>query len=91
MDQKVSGLDSKLDAILQPISQQSGPSVAEREAQLDQLISLRLKHSMEEVKSKYDASVEHYLDTITSMLKVHDDLVSATNDLIKQTPSHHRL
>ena len=47
MDQKVSGLDSKLDVIHQSLSQQSGPSVAEREAQLDQLISLRLKQTME--------------------------------------------
>ncbi|XP_023739640.1 uncharacterized protein LOC111887699 [Lactuca sativa] len=35
MDQKVFGLDSKLDAILQTLSQQLGPSFAEREAHLD--------------------------------------------------------
>ena len=35
MDQKVSGLDSKLDVILQSLSQHFGPFVAEREAQLD--------------------------------------------------------
>ena len=35
MDQKVTGLDSKLHAILQSLSQQSEPSVAEREAHLD--------------------------------------------------------
>ena len=89
MDQKVSGLDSKLDVILQYISQQSGPSVAEREAQLDQFISFRLKHTMEEVDTKYDTLVDHYLNTITSMLKVHDDLVAATNNLINQTHVRH--
>lgn len=80
LDQKVSGLD----AILRSLSQQSGPSAAEREAQLDQLMSLRLKHTMEEVGTKYDILVYQYLNTITSMLKVHDDLVAAANDLIKQ-------
>ena len=83
LDQKVSRLDSKLDAILRTLSQQSRPSVAEREAHLDQLVSIRLKHTMEQVDSKYDALVENYLQTITSMLKVHDDLVSTTNELIK--------
>lgn len=46
LDQKVSGLDSKLDAILHSLSQQSGPSVAEREAHLDQLISTSWKWSL---------------------------------------------
>ena len=40
---------------------------------------------MEEVESKYDILVDNYINTITSMLKVHEDLVAATNDLIKQT------
>ncbi|XP_023753322.1 uncharacterized protein LOC111901670 [Lactuca sativa] len=35
LDQKVSGIDSKLDTILQSLSRQSGPSSAEREAHLD--------------------------------------------------------
>ena len=89
IDEKVSRLDSNLDAILRSLSSQSGPSVAEREAQLDQLLSLWLKHSIEEVEAKYDASVDHYLDTITQMLKVHDDLVAAINELIKHTHVRH--
>ena len=63
--------------------------MVEQEAQLDQLISLWLKHSIEEIEAKYDASVEHSLDTITTMFKVHDYLVAATNDLIKQTHVRH--
>ena len=89
IDDKVSGLDSKLDAILQSINNQSRPSAIDREAQLDQLISLWLKHTIEEVEHKYDTSVDHYLETITNMLKVHDDLVAATNDLIKKTHVGH--
>ena len=89
IDKKVSWLDSKLDVILQSLSNQSGPSVDVRESLLHQLISIQLKHSIEEVKAKYDASIEHYLDTITIMIKVDDDLVAATNDLIKQTHVRH--
>ena len=37
----------------------------------------------------YDASFGHYLYTITTMLNVHDDLVAAINDLIKQTHMRH--
>ena len=54
------------------------------------MISLRHKHSIEEVEAKYDAFVDHYLDTITTMLKVHDDLVVTTNNLINQTHAHHK-
>nr|KAJ0216936.1 hypothetical protein LSAT_V11C300102220 [Lactuca sativa] len=89
IDAKVFEMDSKIDAILKSLSTQSEPSVAEREAQLDQLISIQFKHSIEEVEAKYDALVENYLDTITTMLKVHDDLVPTTNDLIKQTHVRH--
>lgn len=91
LDVKVYRLDSKLDAILKSLSAVniSGPTIAESEAQLDHLISLRLKHTIAEVEHKYDASVDHYLDTITQMLKAHDDLVTATNDLIKKTHVHH--
>ena len=89
IEEKVSKLDSKLDTIIQSLSNQSQPSIAKREAQLDKIISLWLKHSIKEIKATYDASVEHYLDTITMMLKVHEVLVIATNDLIKQTHIRH--
>ena len=89
LDQKVSRLNSKLDVILQSLSHQSGPSVAERESQLNQLISIRVKHTVEELDSKYDALVDNYLNTISSMLKVHEDLVYATNDLIKKNHVRH--
>ena len=56
---KVSGLDSKLDAILESLSvvNTSGPTIVECEAQLDHFISLQLKHTIEEVEKKYDASI----------------------------------
>lgn len=52
LDAKVSGLDSKLDAILLSLFEatKSGPTNVEKEAQLDQLISLRIKHTIEEVE-----------------------------------------
>ena len=51
-DQKVSSLHSKLDVILKSLLEikQAGPSEAEREYKLDQLISLRFKHTQEEVE-----------------------------------------
>lgn len=54
IDVKVSGMDSKLDAIIQSLSEtnKSGPTVAEREAHLDQFISLCLKNKIEEVEKK---------------------------------------
>lgn len=81
IDEKVFGLNSKLDTNLNSLSKtnKSGPTPTEREAQIEQLISFQLKHTIEEVKQKYDASLNHYLDTITKMLKVHDNLICATN------------
>lgn len=51
IDEKVSGLDSKLDGILISLSKRnkSEHTTVEREAQLDQLISIRIKHTIEEV------------------------------------------
>ena len=91
LDVKVSGLYSKVDAILKSLSEtnKSGPTTAERKAQLDQLISLRLKHMIEEVEQKYNESYDYYLETITTMLKVHDDMLTASNELIKQTHIRH--
>lgn len=91
IDEKVSGLDSKLDAIHQSLSQtnRSRPTIDEQESHLDQLISLLLKNTIEEVEQKSDTSINHYLDKITRMLKVHDDLVVATNEFIKKTHVGH--
>ena len=52
IDEKVSGLDSKLDASHQSLSQtnKSRPTIAEQESHLDQLISLLLKNTIEEVE-----------------------------------------
>lgn len=46
------GLDNKLDAILNSISdvKKQGPFDEEQAQKLDQLISLRLKHTIEEVE-----------------------------------------
>lgn len=91
INEKFSGLDSKLDAIMLSLSEatKSGPTVVERDAQLDQLILLRLKHIVEEFEAKYNEILDHYLDTITTMLKVHHDMIGSTNELIKQTNVRH--
>ena len=91
LDAKVPALDSKLGAILTSLSDvtRSSPMVVEREAQLDHLIYLRLKHTVEEVEKKSNESLDHYLDTINIMLKVQEDMIGATNELIKQTHVPH--
>lgn len=87
LDQKVPSLDSKLDVILKSLFgiKQVDPSEAERADQLYQLISLRFKHTLEEVDQKYNDNLDHHISTTTTMLKIHDDMISATNELIKQT------
>ena len=52
LDQKVTNLDSKLDVILKSLSEikDVGPSEIERANQLDQLMSVRFKHTLEEVE-----------------------------------------
>ena len=87
LDQKVTSLDSKLDVILKSLSEikEVGPSEVKRANQPNQLISLCFKHTLEEVKHKYNDSLDHYISTTTTMLKIHEDMISATNELIKQT------
>ena len=81
IDAKLSGLDTKLDAILHSLFEvkKPRPSDAERVQQLDQFISLRNKHTIEEAEQKYNSSLDHYLHTITTMLRVLDDKICATN------------
>lgn len=66
---EVSGLESKLDAILLSLSTatKSEPTNAKREVQLNRLISFSLKHTIEEVEAKYNENLDHYLDTNTTM------------------------
>ena len=87
----MSGIDTKLDEILLSLSEvkKPRPSDEERTQELDQLISLPLKHTIEEVEKKHNSSLDHYLETITTMLKVHDDMISVTNELIKQKHVRH--
>lgn len=82
---KVFSLDTKLDAILLSLFEvkKSGPSDEERKDQLDQLIFVRLKHTVAVVEQKYNSSLNHHIDTITTMLKVHGDMIRATNEMIK--------
>lgn len=81
LDEKVSGLDAKLNVILMSLYEikQTGPLEAERADQVDRLISLHFKHTLEEVEKKYNTSLHHYIDTISTMLKIHADMISATN------------
>lgn len=90
LDQNVSSLDSQLNFILLSLSEikQVGLAEAERADQLDQLLSLRFRHTLEEVEQKYNDNLDHHIST-TIMLKIHDDMIKATNELIQQTHVHH--
>lgn len=72
LDEKVSSIYSMLDVILQSHSkiEQHRPSEAEQAAQLDQLISIRFKHTIEEVEQKYNESLDldHHISTTSIML-----------------------
>lgn len=88
---KVSSLDTMLDTILKSLFKvkQPGPSYEETLKQLNQLISLCFKHTLEEIEQKYNFSLDHHIDITSTMLKIHDDMISATNELIKQTHVRH--
>ncbi|CAI9298899.1 unnamed protein product [Lactuca saligna] len=66
-----------------------GPLKVEKANQLDQLKSLRFKHTLEEVEQKYNNSLDHHISTTTTMLKIHDNMINATNELLKQTHMCH--
>lgn len=65
------------------------PSQQDREQQLDQLISLWLKHTLEKAEKIYNENSNHHISTTTTMLKVHDNILVVENELIKKTHVRH--
>lgn len=57
--------------------------------QLDELISLRLKSTLEEVEKRYKDNLDHHISATSTILKIHDNMISATNELIKTIHVHH--
>lgn len=53
---KVESIDNKMDLVLKTLIniKSSTPSIYDQEKQLDDLISLRLKHTMDECNSHFD-------------------------------------
>ena len=69
--------------------QATTPSELDRANHLDQLIYLRLKQTIEDVQYKYNDSLDHHISTTMIMLKINDDMINVTNELIKQNHVSH--
>lgn len=65
------------------------PSELDRENQLDQLIYVHLSYTLEDVEECYKDNFHHQLVTIDIMLKIHDDMIFATNEMINETHVRH--
>ncbi|CAI9263876.1 unnamed protein product [Lactuca saligna] len=91
IDKKLTSLNFKLELILKSLSkmQATTPSELDRANHLDQLISLRLKQTIEEVQYKCNDSLDHHISTTTIMLKINDDMINATNELIRKNHVRH--
>ncbi|CAI9296547.1 unnamed protein product [Lactuca saligna] len=89
--QQVAGLKSKLDLVLKSMSEIKDvtPSELDHANQLNHLISLHLIHTLKEPKACYKDNMDPHITTVNTMLKVYDDIFSATNTLIKQTYIRH--
>lgn len=89
--QQVVVLESKHNIVLKSLFEikVDDPSKFDRAYQLDHLISLRLSRTLEDAKAHYKEDLDYHISTITNMLKVHDDMLSVTNTLIKQTHIRH--
>lgn len=87
----VSGIESKLDLALKSLSEikANAPYELDQANRLDQIILLRLSHTLEDEKSRYTENMDYHISTVTIMLKVHDDMYSTSNTLIKQTHIQH--
>ena len=57
----------------------TAPSKLDWANQLDKLIYIRLKKTLEDAEEWYNDDLEHHISTTTTMLKIHDDMISATN------------
>lgn len=90
--QQVAGLlESKIELVLKSLSEinANAPSEPDRANQLDQLILLHLSRTLEDSKACYKENMDNHISKITIMLKVHDDMLSATDNLIKRTHVQH--
>lgn len=65
------------------------PSKLDHVNQLYQLISLCLSRTLEDVEACYKENMGYHISTVTTMLKVHDDTLLATKNLIKQAHIRH--
>ena len=88
---KTISLDSMLDLGIKPLSEIKvvAPSKIDKSNQLDQLIFHHLSRTLEEAEEHYKSNIDHHISTRNMMLKIHDDMISATDKLIKQTHVHH--
>lgn len=93
VNEMVGGLDTKLNIVVESISKIKGVAPFELDCanQLDQLISFLLICTLEEENESYKDNLDHHLFTINTMLKIHDDMIFATNKLIKQTHDCHEI
>lgn len=57
---------------------------------MDQIICLRLKHALEEVEERYKDNIDHHIYTISTILKIHVDMIFATSELIKKPHVRHK-
>ena len=75
--QQVASLEWKLDLVLKSLFEikDGASSKLHCETQLDQLISLCLSSTLEDVQSRYKDNIDHHVTTINTMLKVHDDIL----------------
>ena len=61
------------------------PSELDHANQLDKFISLCLSRTLEDVEAHYKENMDYHISIVTNMVKVHGDMLSATNTLIKKT------
>ncbi|KAL4583387.1 hypothetical protein LXL04_007958 [Taraxacum kok-saghyz] len=88
----VTALESKSDAILKAVQGLASfvPSLSDREKQLDQLISARLKHSMEQSEAGWTKSTKYFLDLIESITSLQNDTIDQFNHLHDNNSRQHR-
>ena len=88
----VQAIDSKTDTILKAVQglAASVPSIADREKHLDQLISARLKHSMEQSEARWTKSTKEFIDILESITSLQNDTVDQFTSLHDNHCRQHR-
>lgn len=91
VNEKVTGLDKTPDLVIKSLSaiKDAAPLKLDSINQLDSLTSLCLKCTLEEAEAHYNENLDHPPSTINTMLKIHNDMISAINEKIKQTYVNH--